>query len=566
MASLTKKKVGRNTYWYARECAWVEGKPKIVWQKYLGKADDIIQRIASKPTIPDPKRVVLSEFGAVAACFSMTQRIKLREIIDRHVTKRNQGLSVGTYLELAAINRVVSPKSKKQFAEWYQATALRRLIPVRKAQLTSQRFWDHMGYVNGEKINAIEADLTARIVEEFDLDLRRLIYDATNFHTYINTKTESNLARRGKNKQKRNDLRQVSLAMMVTEDFHIPLFHVLYGGNIHDATEFSSVVEELVERHRAVAKECERVTLIFDKGNNSEDNIGKVDRSPFHFVGSLVPSQHEELLDVPRSKYEHLEGERFEGVYAYRTRKVVFGRERTIVVTFNEDLFDGQVNGLGWQLKKKRMELRALKNRLARRAGGTVTKGRRPTVSSVKRQVERILSWQYHSELFDVDTEEQDGHVVLSFSTNTTAVARLHRRLFGKNILFTDNDDWSTEEIVATYRGQYRIEDAFKQMKHPVFVSWRPRFHWTDQKVRVHAFYCVLALAIASLLQRELHEKGLEISIPKMIENLSAIKEVATFYPKEKVSGPTVKFAISEMTKLQRTLYRLTGLHAYRSS
>ena len=120
---------------------------------------------------------------------------------------------------------------------------------------------------------------------------------------------------------------------------------------------------------------------------------------------------------------------------------------------------------------------------------------------------------------------------MLEFSTNTTAVARLHRRLFGKNILFTDNDHWTNEEIVAAYRGQYRIEDAFKQMKHPVFVSWKPRFHWTDQKVRVHALYCVLALMVATLLQRELSRKGLDISIPDMLENLSSIKEVATIYP-----------------------------------
>jgi len=565
MASLTKKKIGNNAYWYARECAWVDGKPKIVWQKYLGKADDIIEKVVGKPEIPDPRKVVLCEFGAVAACFAMSQRIKLREIIDRHVPKRRQGLTVGTYLELATLNRVVAPTSKTGFAEWYDSTTLPRLIPADKRQLTSQRFWDHMGYVNEDEIRSIETELVAHIVREFGLNLRRLLYDATNFYTYISTQTESELAQRGRNKQKRNDLRQVSLALMVTEDFHIPLFHVLYGGNINDTTEFSSVVEELVERHKAVAGECERVTLVFDKGNNSKDNMNQVNDSPFHFVGSLVPSQHEDLLEVPRSKYEPVEGERFEGVEAYRTKKEVFGKQRTIVVTFNDDLFDGQVNGLGWQLKKKRSELRTLKNRLARRASGKVVKGKKPTLASVQRQVDRILSWQYHSELFDVEISEQGGHVMLNFSTNTTAVARLHRRLFGKNILFTDNDDWNNEEIIAAYRGQYGIENAFKQMKHPVFVSWTPRYHWTDQKIRVHAFYCVLALTI-SLLQRELSRKGVEISIPKMLKNLSAIREVAIFYPKNKVSGSPVKLSLSEMTKLQRKLFQQLGLSRYRVS
>ena len=152
MASLIKKKIGKHTYWYARECAWVEGRPKIVWQKYLGKADAIVEAMADKPKAPSPKKVVITEFGAVAACFAMSQRIRLREIIDRHVPKRNQGLSVGTYMELAAINRVVAPTSKKGFAEWYQTTALRRLIPANKYLVTSQRFWDHMGYLGEEEI------------------------------------------------------------------------------------------------------------------------------------------------------------------------------------------------------------------------------------------------------------------------------------------------------------------------------------------------------------------------------------------------------------------------------
>jgi len=536
MASLTKKKVGNHLYWYARECAWVDGRPKIVWQKYLGKADDIIKKVTEKPEIPDPKEVVLYEFAAVAACFAMSQRLKLREFVDRHVPKRMQGLSVGTYLELATINRVVSPTSKMQFAEWYNSTALPRLIPADKRQLTSQRFWDHMGYVDKEKIKSIEAELTGHMVREFGLNLRRLLYDGTNFYTYINTKTDSELAQRGKNKQKRNDLRQVSLAMMVTEEFHIPLFHALYGGNINDTTEFNSVVEELVERHQAVAGQCERVTLVFDKGNNSEKNMHKVYKSPFHFVGSLVPTHHDDLLEVPLGKYDSVEGERFEGVIAYRTQKEVFGKQRTIVVTFNDELFDGQVSGLGWQLKikKKRKELRKLKNRLDRRASGKVTKGKKPTVSSVKRQVERILSWQYLSQLFDMNVREQNGHVVLSFSTNTTAVAQLHHRLFGKNILFTDNDDWSNEEIISAYRGQYAIENAFKQMKHPVFVSWKPRFHWTDQKIRVHAFYCVLALTVASLFQRELSRNGVEISIPKCSRIFLLSKRWRSFIPKTK--------------------------------
>ena len=54
--------------------------------------------------------------------------------------------------------------------------------------------------------------------------------------------------------------------------------------------------------------------------------------------------------------------------------------------------------------------------------------------------------------------------------------------------------------IVADYRSQEAAEGDFRQMKDPKVVSFSPMFHWTDQKIRVHVFYCVLALAVARLM------------------------------------------------------------------
>lgn len=495
--------------------------------------------------------------------YDISRRIGIKEIVDKHVIKRNQGLSTGTYLNLAAINRAVKPTSKNAFAEWYSDTILRRLIPASGKDLTSQRFWDHMNRISLEDIRSIEADIAAKIVSEFDLSLRRLIYDGTNFHTWISTKSDSELAQRGHNKQKRNDLKQVSLALMVTEDFHIPLFHELYPGNVNDTQEFGSIVEDLVERHKKIAGECENVTLIFDKGNNSADNFEKLDKSSFNFVGSLTPSHHKDLLDVPRKKYCRMKGERLEGIEVYRTKKEVFGESRTILVTWNEELFIGQIEGLAWQLRKKRRELRKIKTRLERRASGRVTAGKKPTIQSIQRQVDKLLSWQYHSKIFEIEIYEKGGHVNLNFQTKTAEIANLQKRQFGKTILFTDNHRWSNAAIISAYRSQYRIENAFKQMKDPVFASWKPRFHWTDQKLRVHAFYCVLSLALTSLLQRELHKEGIDISVNKLLSQLENIQEVAVIYPKSMVSNDHISITLSEMSQEQKQLFDALNLKKY---
>ena len=142
--SLHKKIVRGHPYWYARECQRVNGKPKIVWQKYLGKAEHIASAMGAPSAPARPEEILLCDFGAPAALYDLTQQLDLIATIDRHAGKRDQGMSVGTYMALAALNRCLAPTSKAGMAEWYQGTVLRRLLPVASNQLTSQRFWDHM--------------------------------------------------------------------------------------------------------------------------------------------------------------------------------------------------------------------------------------------------------------------------------------------------------------------------------------------------------------------------------------------------------------------------------------
>ncbi|NPV80654.1 MAG: hypothetical protein HPY52_10325 [Firmicutes bacterium] len=112
-----------------------------------------------------------------------------------------------------------------------------------------------------------------------------------------------------------------------------------------------------------LAGECQDVTLILDKGNNSKKNILRLSDA-IGFVGSLVPSHHPELLAVPKTEFVPLEGSQFGGVLAYRTKKEVFGAKRTVVVTYNEALYLGQMQGLVISMRKANERLRELKRAL----------------------------------------------------------------------------------------------------------------------------------------------------------------------------------------------------------
>ena len=565
MASLIKKTIRGKPYYYARECKRVDGKPKIVWQKYLGRPQDIVDAMAGAATTggpAQPKEADVSDFGAVAALYDLAERLRIVEFIDRHAPKRGSGPSVGTYLLVAVINRCVAPCSKANVADWFSGTVLRRLVDIESHQLSSQRFWDNMDRVSKEALVAIEEDLVAHMVREFEIDLRQVLFDATNFFTFIDTFNErSTLAQRGKSKEGRAALRIVGLALLVSADFHVPLMHRTYPGNQADAPTFSSLLDELVARYRLVVEGAEHVTIVFDKGNNSQENLEVVEESPYHFVGSLVPTQHPDLLAVPTKRFKSLEKDGLPGVFAYRTKKEVFGVERTVVVTDNEKFFVAQAQTLLREIAKRQGRLRDLQHQLRRRREGKVGRGKAPTVQGTRKKVDEWLKARHMKDLFKVEITGEKGLPVLSYRFDHHAWERLQRTLLGKNILFTDNADWSDAEIVRGYRSQHHVETAFRCLKDPEHIALRPQFHWTDQKVEVHVFCCILALMLCSLLERELHRQGTKMSFARALDQLGKIREVAVIYPPEgQKRKPTVKMTVSSMTDEQRALYETLKL------
>ena len=195
---------------------------------------------------------------------------------------------------------------------------------------------------------------------------------------------------------------------------------------------------------------------------------------------------------------------------------------------------------------------------------GKVKGGKKPTVATVRKQVQQALTRQFMKTLFRYEIHDGGGVPTLTYETDAAALTRLIRVQLGKTILFTDNDDWSTEEIILGYRSQYHIENAFRQMKDPHFLGWTPMFHWTDSKIRVHAFICVLALLLSSLLQRTLHQEGVALSIPGLFEILGDIQEAAVIYPRRPGQRhPTMQTCLTPLSAEQETLLDKLKLRQY---
>jgi len=369
MASIIKRKKGNNYYYYVVECQRVNGKPRIVKQIYLGTIKRILEKFSASDKPDIPKEVDHKDFGSIAALLSIAEKIGLVQIIDRHSKKRNQGISVGSYMLLGAINRAISPKSKSGIGSWYEETILPQILKIPTSLIDGRNFWDNMEYLSREQISSIEFDISRVLIDKFHIRLECLLYDTTNFFTFIDSATKSILEERGHSKAHRDDLRQVNLALLVSKDFKIPLFHLLYEGNKNDLSLFPTITEELVKHYKLFSKSCEKITIVFDKGNNSEKNIKGVDNSPYFFVGSLRPSRQKKLLLIPLDRYEDVEDYK-----VLRLKREVFGKIRAIVITYNESLYRKKLIRLNKIIEKKKSELKDLKKKLNK---GKWTKKRR---------------------------------------------------------------------------------------------------------------------------------------------------------------------------------------------
>jgi transposase len=424
-----------------------------------------------------------------------------------------------------------------------------------------------MDHVTPEAIRGVEAEISTRIVRDFGLDLRTLCFDCTNFDTFIDSTNPAELPQRGHAKSKRMDLRIVGLALMVSVDGMIPLFSQTYAGNQTDAVTFGSVSDELVARYRLLAREAEHITLVFDKGNNSEKNLAAFDGRTYHVIGSLVPTQHKDLLRIPLARFSALTDPCLAGTIAYRTTKEVFGRKWTIVVTRSDELLTGQLQGIAQHLGKRKKKLLELQRKL-RASQQPEAKGKGYTRESLEAHAKELSQGQYLKDLLQIDVREVDGRLSITLRQKPWVMDRLLRTVLGKRILFTDNHDWTTEEIVLGYRSQHHVEASFRQMKDPTYVSMEPIRHWKDQKIAVHACICVLALTLASLLRREVKGKGIDLSVDALLDQLHGIQEIVNLYPAKSPQGgrPRTRRILSRMTRLQEQLFRRLDLARFQSS
>ena len=528
------------------------GKPRIRVVAHLGRVENILRLYQDERA---EIKVSSVSAGAVTALYHLAKELDVIGSIDRaleqasHHLQKRDGLTVGETLLAGIIGRACAPRSKRAFANWAKSTLLPELMGFAAPQLTSQHFWEQMHAVPVAILGAMEQEIVRKVIRLEQLQVQALAYDTTNFYTHIaSTNLKPRLPQRGHNKQGRHDLRQLGLALVVDQTTQLPLAHVLYEGARSDMRTFAAFLKPIRQWLRQLTPQPEQLTLVFDAGVSSKENLERLDPGQDRYVTAVRPSYHRALLAEAANQLREVDMPNGAAVRAWRTRRVIAGKERDTVVVFSPQLYQGQLRGLHQYLARCASELEQM--------------GLHPrtTVEAAKRRLAKICGRQYLRTVmrYEVTKDEQGGTQVRVWC-DLEEYRRLTSRYFGLRVLVTDRSEWSTAQVIAAYRGLSRVEASFRDLKDPGMLATRPQFHWTDQKLYVHTFMCVTGYLLVRLLWWRGQRAGFTESPRGLLSELSQIRCCRIVDRTGRVGRPRVRRQLEEMSAELQNLGQLLG-------
>jgi transposase len=554
MASLIAKKKANRLYYYVVESARVDGKPRIVHQTYLGTAERVAALVKDR-TAPLPLEAAARDLGLPGALWLAAQQTGVFELLQSLWPQPRSGPSPAHYLLLAAIHRICQPGPKTEVAGWYDRTILRSLWDFPPERFSSQEFWDCFDRISEEQLEHAQIRLLGVWKHKQLIGRRLLAYDTTNFYTYVaSTNTRNELAQRGHNKQGRHNLRQVGLSYVMDGDSGLSLCHHVYPGNRADAEELPQALARigaLLDRNQ-IARDS--VTLVLDKGSAALANTLELDQAGVGWISALPWNQAPAELRGRSVQQWPAQGNSQPGVRAAAEKILVHGKEYLCVLKYSACFASEQLHSISATQTKVTQNLRRLAAELSKPQA-------RFTEAGIRNKIQRWLSDPFVREVLHYGLEQRDGRWHLTFEVDPLALQRLWEQRLGRTVLLTNRLDWTAEQVVAAYSGQQQIERVFRGLKDGEWLGWGPMYHWTDSKIRMHAFYCMLGISLLQYVHRQSQTAWPGLTVEQLLEQLSAIQQFILLYPPLGDKGPNrVATVLSKQTLAQQALASSLGL------
>ncbi len=474
---------------------------------------------------------------------------------------RTQWITPGQYLLFCVLNCFTSPTSTNQLQDWFDTTLLTELYPEAQQFLTPQNIWNNFKYLNDAHLQEIFFQLTQKVLQTQGDSLNTILFDSTNFYTYIDDHPQNSIPKKGHSKDKKDNLNLVNFCLLIDEEKEFPVYYQTYPGNVPDSKYFQDILPEISKWFQRLAPDhpAPDITFVFDKGNNSTDALKIVEQNKWGFIGSLRPSMFQELLQEPYTEFSKIyDTKKKHAVYAFRRMAKIYTDElQVIIVTFDEQVCNKKLHTLENQLAKKFDELQDF----------TIvqlnSKPQWKDPAKIQKHVEtQILESKEFKTMIHIVIEAIEKEAIqyqeLRWGLNSSKYLETVNT-FGKSIIFTNHLDWSTKDIVLGYRQQFKLEKKFSDMKSTDYIQVRPIFTWTDANIQIHIFICLLALLGQALLKLKLKDLKIQESFLTVCHALENVHKINLFYGngtnKNSIPPKLNKTQEKLVTKLQLTQF-----------
>jgi transposase len=175
--------------------------------------------------------------------------------------------------------------------------------------------------------------------------------------------------------------------------------------------------------------------------------------------------------------------------------------------------------------QKRAAKLRALRQTL-REVQATIGQPRCRTVKMVQRRANAKLKSSSVGQLMRAEayTDEQ-GQVSLRWWVDTEALHQAMER-DGRYLLVTNDWSLSPQKMLAFYHQKDGVEKRIQVAKGHLRVS--PIYLHKDERIEAMLLLNMLALLAYSLLERQAHQGGLQMTTRRIIEKLQSLDVVET--------------------------------------
>ena len=509
---LTTQKKSNGSYYLYKRNYTQEGKSKSDYV-YLG-TEEVALKILSDFNSKKPLNEHLLSFSGETLLSKMLEMLGFKKIMNKIVQNETK-FDVGRFIEMLVIEHSLYEHSKWRLANISHAKSIFSLDTL----ITPDKFYEnniyhYMDYLY-PKLDQIQKEIVSKLLAMKNMGFDELIIDATSMHCFGADDVEEPKNQMEKYKQvnrthgysrsKRPDLPQINLILGVTNHY-IPLLFDAFSGNAPDTVMFKMLLEKCQCEYPMLLKKIKGKYLVFDKGNNSEDNFKEIDSLceewSCHFVTSIRPSLvsvKEQLLPLEIEEqpviYEQqrtkLRG-KTSTVFLYDGDKT----ERNVLLYVNEEI-----------ARKRQNEFLELLNEIQAKVSEINQKNVK--IEDKQELVEKFLRRKRVISLFK---REPDNGTIRCVPIQKKVDEKFN--LAGKFAIITNDFALDADSIIRIYKTSGVVEQEFHILKS--VLSLYPLRHRKKERIKVHCALVIWGAMAFALLRFLLMQHDLEFTFEEL--------------------------------------------------